>query len=269
MLKKGQDSVTAPDTLITQDRFLDGRLSLRQMKHGPRTAIDAFFLAAAVPAIEGQAERVLDAGTGNGSAGLALCSRVNDVSVTGVEIQPELLELSKANACENGLQDRFKALRLDITGPEGALAKSLLGDEKLDHVMANPPFHDARTTRASDNPVTARAYTAHPGELEKWMEFLKEMTAPGGTLTMIHRADMLDDLLKLFGNTFGSVSVFPLFPKEGAPSKRVIIQGIKGSKAPINLLPGMVLHKTDGAYTNEANAVLRQVAPIDMSITSR
>jgi len=261
--------VTASDTLITRDCFLDGRLTLRQLKHGPRTAIDAFFLAAAVPARQGRAERVLDAGTGNGSAGLALCSRIKDVHVVGVDIQQELLNLANKNACENTLDHRFTSLQMDITRAGKSPDSYGLVRESFHHVMANPPFHDAQTTRASDNPVTARAYTAAPGELEKWIEFLTAIIAPGGTLTMIHRADMLDDLLKLFSGSFGSVSVYPLFPKEGAPSKRVIIQGIRGSKAPINLLPGMVLHEADGAYTNEANAVLRHVAAIDLSITSR
>lgn len=261
--------MAAPDTLITQDRFLDGRLTLRQMKHGPRTAIDAFFLAAAVPATQGRAERVLDAGTGNGSAGLALCSRINDVHVVGIDIQQELLDLADQNACENSLDHRFTSLHLDITNPVRSLEKHGLVRESFQHVAANPPFHDAQTSRVSDNPVTARAYTTAPGELEKWMEFLSALTAPGGTLTMIHRADMLDSLLALFGGHFGGVTVYPLFPKEGAPSKRVIIQGAKGSRAPLNILPGMVLHEADGAYTSAANAVLRNLAALDLGITSR
>lgn len=253
--------------LTTQDRFLDGRLTLRQLSEGPRTAIDAFFLAAAVPAIEGKGEHVLDAGTGNGAAGLALCARVADVRVTGIEIQQSLLNLAAENARLNEMNARFNAIKLDILQGLQAIEAAGLKRESFDHVAANPPYQDAGSSRVSDNPVTARAYSALPGELEKWLEVMLAMTAPGGTVTIIHRADALNTLMSLLEGRVGNAAVFPLFPKSGAPAKRLIVQGVKGSKAPLRMLPGMVLHEADGAYTSAANAVLRYAATVDLGIT--
>lgn len=253
--------------LTTQDRFLDGRLTLRQLSEGPRTAIDAFFLAAAIPAVEGRNEHVLDAGTGNGAAGLALCSRVVDVRVTGIEIQKTLLELANENARQNGLADRFSAVGMDILQGMNAFEAAGLKRESFHHVAANPPYQDAGSSRVSDNPVTARAYSALPGELEKWLDVMLAMTAPGGTITIIHRADALNTLLTLLEGRAGHMGIFPLFPKSGAPAKRLLIQGVKGSRAPLRLLSGMVLHEADGAYTSAANAVLRNASAIDLGIT--
>ena len=93
--------------------------------------------------------------------------------------------------------------------------------------------------------------------MEIWVRFLTSMTAPRGTLTLIHRAEALDELLGLLKGRFGALAVFPLFPKQGTPAKRVLIQGIKGSRAPLEMLPGMVLHEADGSYTDPANHILR------------
>jgi tRNA1(Val) A37 N6-methylase TrmN6 len=53
--------------------------------------------------------------------------------------------------------------------------------------------------------------------------------------------------------------VFPLWPggKDGKPAKRVIVSGVKGSAAPPSLVPGLTLHRSDGAFTPEADAVMR------------
>ena len=77
-------------------------------------------------------------------------------------------------------------------------------------------------------------------------------------------ADAVADLLPMLNGRLGALSVFPLFPKEGVAAKRVILQGIKGSRAPLRLLPGMVLHEADGSYTRQAMDVLREAKPLDL-----
>lgn len=246
---------TDPNT--TRDAFLDGRLSLLQPKDGPRAAIDALFLAAAVPVEEGQAQRVLEAGTGTGIAVLALCSRVNDCHVTGVDVQRELLALARENVSRNKFDHRITLIEADINAAGKTHEAAGLVRESFHHVAANPPFFTHGEAREPADPSTARAYTAQKGDLEKWVRFLTTMAAPRGTVTLIHRAEALGDLLALFEGRFGGIAVYPLFPREGAPAKRILVQGIKGSRAPLELLPGMVLHAQDGRYTEEADLILR------------
>lgn len=249
---------------VTRDAFLDGRLELLQPKDGPRTAIDAFFLAAATPARKGRGEHVLDAGTGVGAVGLALCARIRDVQVVGVDIQKPLLDLAARNAEINGLSSRFGVFEADIAQSG---SEKLFSGWRFDHVAANPPYQDASSSRVSGNAVTARAYSLEEGGLERWVRFLANVVAPGGTLTMIHRADMLAKLLDAMDGRFGALSVYPLFPRHEQPAKRVLVQGIRASRAPLAMLPGMVLHEADGSYTREANDILRNAAALDLVIT--
>lgn len=262
----GTDAI-GPDTAkldVTRDAFLDGRLELLQPKVGPRTAIDAFFLAAAIPAREGGENCILDAGTGVGAAGLALCARVSDVVVTGVDIQQPLLDLAVRNAQINGFSRRFGVIEADITGK--AAARVFEGGT-FDHVAANPPYQDAAASRVSGNAVTARAYSLGEDSLERWVRFLAGAVKPGGTATLIHRADALAQILAVMKRRFGALVIFPLFPRQGEPAKRVLVQGIKASRAPLKILPGMTLHEADGAYTREANAILRHGNALDLDIS--
>ena len=249
-----------PASRTTCDAFLDGRLTLRQPRKGPRAAIDALFLAAAIPADEGQAHSVLEAGTGTGIASLALCSRVNDCLVTGIDVQRELLALAQENVRRNNFEDRITLVEADITASGDSFEAAGLARESFQHVAANPPFYASGEAREQADPSTARAYTAQPGDLEKWVRFLVSMAAPRGTLTLIHRTDTLEELLSLLKGRFGALVIYPLFPKKGAPAKRVLVQGIKGSRAPLELLQGMVLHEADGSYTQEADLILRDGA---------
>ena len=59
---------------------------------------------------------------------------------------------------------------------------------------------------------------------------------------------------------FGDIAVAPLFPRAGFAATRIIVQGVKGSRAPTQLLPGLVLHGDDGKFSPSAEAVLRDGA---------
>ena len=79
---------------------------------------------------------------------------------------------------------------------------------------------------------------------------------------MIHTADAVPQLLAAFGGRFGALRLIPLHPKAGAPAIRVILCGVKGSRAPFSIAPGIVLHEEGGAPTEAARTVLRDAAKL-------
>jgi tRNA1(Val) A37 N6-methylase TrmN6 len=177
--------------------------------------------------------------------------------VTAVEIDASLCALAVANAARNGLDASFSVVEADVTAPAKALIAKGLTREGYDHVIANPPFHVAGTVRPAPDPGRAVAHVMGDGALEGWVRFLAAFAAPKGRLTLVHRPDSLTMLLKLLERRFGDIAVFPLFPRAGQPATRIIVQGTKGSRAGLSLLPGLVLHEADGRYTDAAEAVLR------------
>jgi tRNA1(Val) A37 N6-methylase TrmN6 len=100
--------------------------------------------------------------------------------------------------------------------------------------------------------------------LDAWVRFAASMARDGGTLTIIHRADALPDLLAVLERRFGDTLILPLHPRAGAPASRVLIQAKKASRAPLTLLAGRILHD-DGAhgFTPEFDAILRGGAALE------
>ncbi len=243
----------------TCDAFLNGRIHVRQPAKGFRSGLDAVFLAAACPAANG--DTVLEAGCGAGVASLCLSARVGGIAVTGVEADLALAALAKENAAANGFGESFEAVAADIGAP-WSLLDGQLRREGYDHVMANPPFHVHGRARLSKDGRNARSRAMHERGLEQWLRFLAAAAKPDGTATVIHTAEALPRLLAAFEGRFGGLQLLPLHPKAGAPAIRVIVRGVKGSRAPFSLVPGIVLHEADGTPTPAARAVLRDAAKL-------
>jgi tRNA1(Val) A37 N6-methylase TrmN6 len=246
----------------TLDDFLGGRIAVAQPKAGHRAGSDAVWLQAAVSAQPG--DRVLDAGSGVGVAGLCLLARFRQINVTAIDIDHGLCALAEANAARNGLTPHFRAIAADLTAPAETLIAQGLVREGYAQVMANPPFHAEGTVRPAPDDGRATAHIMQEGGLQGWVRFLATFAAPKGRITLIHMPQVLPELLPLLDRRFGAITLFPLFPKEGEPAVRVIVQARKASRAGLRLLSGLVLHEADGRYTDKAEAVLRKGAALEL-----
>jgi tRNA1(Val) A37 N6-methylase TrmN6 len=239
----------------TVDLFLGGRISVVQPQAGHRAGSDAVWLAAAVQAEAG--EHVLDVGAGVGVAGLCLLAREPKLRVTAVEIDPGLCAMAAANAARNGLAESVGVIEADVTAPAKALDAKGLIREGYDQVIANPPYHALGSVRPAPDRARASAHVMGDGGLEAWVRFFAAFAAPKGRLTLIHRPESLSLLLALLERRFGDIAIFPLFPRAGQAATRIILQGRKGSRGGVLILPGLVLHEASGHYTEAAEAVLR------------
>jgi tRNA1(Val) A37 N6-methylase TrmN6 len=241
------------DARVSDDAVLGGRLTLRQPRHGHRVGHDAILLAAATAAQAG--EHAVELGAGVGAAGLALARRVAGVTVTLVEIDPDLTELARDNAARNGLAERVRAVCLDVAAPVAAFAKAGLAAGEADHVLMNPPFN------MSQNPSPDRgrrlAHSASHETLGRWLGTAARLLRPEGAVTLIWRADGLGDVLAALAQDFGAVAVLPVHPKPDQPAIRVLVRAVKASRAPLALVPGLILADADGRPTREAEAILR------------
>jgi tRNA1(Val) A37 N6-methylase TrmN6 len=243
---------------VTEDRLLGGRLRLRQPARGYRAGLDAALLAAACDA--GDGARVLEAGCGVGAALLAAAARRPGARFAGLERDPDAAALARENVALNGLGERVEILEGDVARPFARL-----GLAAFDAAMANPPFFDDPGALRGPAPAKRGAWLADDG-LAAWTGFLGKAVREGGTITVIHRADRLAALLALLGEKAGSFQVRPVHPFADAPAKRVLLRAVKTGKAPLLLLPPLVLHPRKGSkHTEEAEAILRGEAPLAWS----
>jgi tRNA1(Val) A37 N6-methylase TrmN6 len=236
---------------LTTDAFLSGRVQLSQPARGYRAGLDAVMLAAAVTAPA--RARVLEFGCGAGAALLCLAARRADVTLIGVDRQPDMVALAHANAAANHMADRVAVM-------EGDIAR--LGEIGVfDAVMMNPPFFDPEAGLASPDPQ--KRASAHWGEpLELWIKAAANRLTGGAMLTIVHQTTALPELLAALDGRLGGVEVAPLWPRVGQPAKRILVRARKGSRAAMTLHPGLVLHDANG-FTPAARAILADGAPFD------
>ena len=230
---------------------LNKRLALTQAPDGFKTSIDAVLLAAACRAKA--ATRVLDMGCGVGSAGLCLARRVEDVMLTGFDVQGAHVAIAAENAARNGIEATFETA--DVREFESA---------PFDHIICNPPYLDAGGHVRSPSEEKALAMGHLETSLQDWLDRANQLLKHGGSLSLIHRADMVDEIIKGLKNRFGRVEIFPLFPKAGSPAKRVIIRAVRNSKSPAIIHQGLILHEADGEYSAAADRVLRDMEALNL-----
>lgn len=247
---------------MTPTALLDGKLSLLQSESGHRAGTDAVLLAATVP--EHFSGLLVDAGSASGAAGLACAVRVPAARVQLLEIDPKEAELARQNIAANGLEDRARIIEGDLLAPFKNREALGLTRGDADYVITNPPYLTEGKSQMSPDEDRKRAHTMPEGGLDSWIVGCLAMLKPQGSLTMIHRAEALSDLLAGFEGRFGGISILPIFSYPNKPATRLLIKGSKGSKAPLTLLPGLVLHEDTGAFTPQAEALHRGLISLSL-----
>jgi tRNA1(Val) A37 N6-methylase TrmN6 len=242
---------------IVEDKFLDGRLLLKQPVTGYRSAIDPVLLAAAVPEVR-PGGKVLDLGCGVGTALFCYGWRVPKAMLFGVELDAKAAELARTNADINMMQGRSLISTTDILSlPESDVPGQFY------QVFANPPYMD--TTEGNPSPDADRARSNMEGKarLKDWISVMLKLLRPKGGFTMIHRADRTDEIICHLHRRAGDITIIPLWPRDGEAARRVLIRARKGVKGGVILHPGIVLHGPgDARYTRAASKILREGAAI-------
>ncbi len=241
---------------LSDDAFLGGKLQILQPEKGYRAGIDAVLLAASVPASDG--DTLFEAGIGTGVAAACLATRVPGTIITGVEIASRYALIAEENFKRNELHERVMVLK-------GDLCDSMRHDQvdwpapgSVSHAYANPPFFVDSSVQAPADALRAQAHMLKAGELDNWVKVMANAVKPRGTVSIIHPASSLLTLLSAMGARLGGLTVLPLRARRNDAASRIIVRGTKGSKAPLRLLPGLVLHEAGSdAFVDEVDAVLR------------
>jgi tRNA1(Val) A37 N6-methylase TrmN6 len=237
-------------TAVTRDAFFGGRVTLSQPAKGHRSGTDAVLLAAAVP--RGFAGRVFDAGAGVGAVGLGIASASPDASVTLIENDETCVALATANIAANGFGARVTVAACDLLSRDDRRARLT---PPADLVVTNPPFHRPDRVRASPDGARRAAHVlADPGGLEAWLLACLACLDDRGTLIVVHHAAALPEMLTVLDRRLGDFTLMPVLPRPDRPATRVLLRGTKGSRAPFQIAPPLVLHEGE-RFTAEAAAL--------------
>ena len=236
----------------TNDYLLDKKVKIFQPVDGYRASTDAVFLSSLLESDKVRAgNAILDVGSGTGAISLCLSERIKEknITITGVDIQPDLVELSNFSAAENNFADFLHYEHFDIR------EKTTLPAGSYSFVITNPPYSDH--DMPSPNESKQLAHNHQDFNLTGWLTFCLKMLKPKGYLLLINRTEAINEILSALQNKAGDVLILPIYSKQGQNAKRVAVIAKKSAKGITKILPPFYTHNEDSSYTEKAQSILR------------
>ncbi|TCI28314.1 tRNA1(Val) (adenine(37)-N6)-methyltransferase [Exiguobacterium sp. SL-10] len=199
-----------------------------------------------------QKGKLVDLCAGTGAIPLFLSYRTKG-TVTGVEIQPRLVDMANRSIGVNDLDDRLHIVEGDVKH-----AASVLGHARYDVVTCNPPYFLANeTSLRNQNEHHTIARHEVLCTLEDCIRSASQLVKPGGKVAFVHRPERLLDIITLMrAYRIEPKRMQLVYPKQGRDANTLLIEGSKDGKAGLTILPPFVVYEEDDTYTSDMQAIL-------------
>ena len=194
-----------------------------------------------------EGENAIDLGTGNGIIPILLSAKTKGRHFTGLEIQPENVDIAERSVKYNGLGDRIDIIEGDIK-----TASERFGRSVFDVVTCNPPYMIGQ--HGLKNPDSAKAIARHE-VMCTFDDVAREAAAllvPGGRFYLVHRpfrlAEIIVTLTKYRLEPKRMKLVYPFVDKE---PNMVLLECSRGGKSRMTVEAPLIVYKEQGVYTDE------------------
>lgn len=207
--------------------------------------MDAVLLSGFAQVKEG--ECAIDLGTGNGIIPILLSAKTEGKHFTGLEIQPENVDIAGRSVQYNHLEEKISIVQGDIK-----TASADFGKATFDVVTSNPPY--MLGNHGLVNPDSAKAIARHE-VMCTFEDVAREAAAllkPGGRFYLVHRPFRLAEIIvtlkehKLEPKRMKLVH--PFIDKE---PNMVLIESVRGGKPRMTVEAPLIVYKEQGVYTDE------------------
>ncbi len=227
------------------DTFFNGRILVKQDRHGYRFSIDAVLLAGFSEIRPNST--IVDLGTGCGILPLILAYRNPDTRFWGIEIQNTLADLARENVLENGLDKRIQILCTDMK----SLTTNMVSGP-VDIVISNPPYRKSDSGRI--NPNSQRAIARHEIKikLEEILTVAGKILRTAGKFFIIYPTNRMIDLLSgMRKSGIEPKRIRSIHSTQGTEAKLVLVEGTKGGGSGVKISAPLIIYKDPENYTAE------------------
>ena len=238
---------------LTRDTFFDGKLCLYQPLTGYRSSIDSLLLFY----FSTQGKRVheaLDIGSGCGIVGLSLLLCHQAETVTALELQPELFQLSQKNSSENSLADFYTPLLCDFR----SVPSNFLVPPRFGLVVMNPPFWP-KNHRLPTHPQKRNACHELNGSISDWIGFAaKAVESRRGRICIVFPSRRLNALYKAFDrHRLSCIRLQLVYSFSNRNAELVLVEARPRVSTNLHVLPPLVLKSSDGEDTEIAKSIMK------------
>ena len=245
----------APGADETLDALFDGRIELYQSRAGYRFSLDAVLLAYFVTIKAG--DRIVDLGAGNGAITLMLAFLHPSAQVTGIEIQPAMVERARRNVELNGLAQRISMRSGDVR------VLDTLGEAgSFDVAVCNPPYRSPLSGRVSPQSERRLARHEFAGGLKHFLQAANALLKRRGRLALIYPAFRCVDVL----TSMRAAGIEPkrfrmVHSSPGSEASLVLVEGVRGAKSEIAVSAPLIVYDQPRRYGAELAAMLSGQLP--------
>ena len=202
---------------------------------------DSVFLAH-FPLLANKA-KVLELGCGTGAVSFYLAAR-GAAEVTGLDVNPRMVELFNKSAEENGIASRVRALEWDIKD-----IKSFCKTETFDLVVANPPYRNSGRERT----VGTSACHEKTAVLEDFFAAACYALHSRGRFALVQLPERFMESVEL-------AIKYNLQPKKlqwvhasvDKPAWIFLLEMVKNGSYGLEVLPPLIMYNADGTLTEQA-----------------
>lgn len=203
----------------------------------------------------------IDLGTGTGVIPLLLASR-GIAFVTGIELNRHLVDMAQRSVALNELTEKIRILAGDYRDMRALLPK--IGAGSADLVIANPPYRPVGAGKQNSLHTVAAARHELTASLAEVVKAAAFWTKYRGRFAMVHLPERLTEIV----TTMRQAGLEPkrirmVHPLPDKPANLLLIEGVRGGKAGLTVLPPLIVHQPGGDYSAEVAAYYakREVAP--------
>jgi tRNA1(Val) A37 N6-methylase TrmN6 len=234
----------------TLDTLFDGKLGILQSRAGYRFSLDALLLAHFVT-IKPR-EKIVDLGTGNGVIPLMLATLHRSATVTGVELQPVMIERALRNVELNGLERRVQIVGGDVRAGERIAAAA-----SFEVAVCNPPYRKPDSGRISSNDERQIARHETQGDLGDFLRAGAFLLRAKGRMAIVYSAVRSVDLLSAMREArIEPKRMRTVHSFAGVEASLVLVEGVKGGRSGVEVLAPLTIYLRGKEYTKEVAAMI-------------
>ena len=231
------------------DDLQRGGLRILQRPDGFRFGTDAVLLADFAGVKKG--EHVADMGTGTGVLPLLLSARAEETTFDAFEIQPQVADMAARSVAINGLESRIRVHQADCREAAGRI-----GHGCCQLVVTNPPYTRGGAGLVSPEKTRALSRSDSDCTLEEWIAACARVLQNGGRLCCVFPAPRFLALC----DAMRAARVEPkrvrfVVARETSSPKLALIEGLKGGRPGLHVLPMLITHDAQGGFTPEMRRI--------------
>jgi tRNA1Val (adenine37-N6)-methyltransferase len=238
----------------TLDDIVGGRLKILQKARGYRFSLDALLLAHFVDLQPG--DQVLEMGAGSGVVSLILADRWEGITLTGIDIQEEAVDMAARSVAINALAHKIALHRVDVRRIRDAFTHG-----SFDVVVANPPYRKINSGRINADRQKAIARHEIAGTIRDFSQAAGYILKPAGRVYFIYPATRMVELLCLLREALIEPKRLRMvYSHQNEAGQFVLLEGVKEGGEELEVMPPLFIYEKNGAYGAEMAGIFKELS---------